>query len=160
MSERKLYSRFDRPDRCGIHFSQPSKTEQSCFEDVNIHSIRARGMNHLPPNTMKPLYGVNLNDVGDLQHSLTVESTYKSSFENLPLDVKEFFHNNVHELTAFLSDKEKNYAKGVELGLFSSPDSKPTVFEQSVSKISEFYSDGTNKTVSKPTPEVIPRSSE
>ncbi len=155
MSERKLYSRFDRPGRCGMYFKQPSKTEQSCYEDVNIHCIRARGMNCLPKNTMKPLYGVNLNEVGDLQHSLTVQSDIKNSFESLPSHVKERFHNNVEELSSFVADKENNYEEGVKLGIFS-PTSEPTIFEKSISKIADFF----DKQGSNSTPEVIPVPSE
>lgn len=155
MLERKLYSRFDRPGRCGMHFKEPSKTEQSCFEDVNIHCIRARGMNCLPQNTMKPLYGVNLNEVGDLQHSLTVQSDLKNSFELLPDNVKAHFHYNVEELSSFVADKENNYAKGVELGIFS-PTSEPTVFEKLITRMSDFF----DKQGSNSTPEVIPTTSE
>lgn len=155
MLERKLYSRFNRPCHSGIKFIKPSKTDESYYSDVNIHSIRMRGMNCLPKNSTKPIYGVNLCEVGGLQESFNVQSSLKNSFNEFPESIRKRFNNNPEELLSFVSNREANYEEGLKLGLFS-PDKKPTVFEQNISTIAEFF----NKQSSNATPAVIPTESE
>lgn len=151
-SKRTVRHRFSDIPHYGLHFSKPSKTEQSCYEDVNIHSIVSRGMNSMPVNTFKPIYNVNLKEVGDYQSVLQRSADLKNSFESLPTEVRERF-NSVEEMVAFCEDREKNYEEGLKLGLFSET-KEPTVFEKSIEKIASFY-DLSQKSTETASPAVI-----
>lgn len=138
MTKRNFRNRFSEynPEDYGIVFTSPSLTEYSAYDDVNIHSIVQRGMNSLPVNTMKPLYNVNLKDVGDLQTTLDCSATLKNSFEALPYEVKFKFENSPEKMYAFYSDP-KNYDECVKLGLIT-PE-KPNAFQLSLEKIANFF---------------------
>lgn len=137
MSKRAFYNRYSERERIGLLFTKPSLTQQSLYEDVNIHSIVNRGMNRLPANTSKPLYGVNLSDYsGGMQQYLQSSADVKNTFEALPDTIKSRFLTP-EALYEFVKDRDKNFDEGVKLGLFSP--SKPNVFEQSIEKIANFF---------------------
>lgn len=129
MAKRVFKHRFSKFDHCGITFINPSRTVQSAFEDVNIHSIVERGMNSIKPNTTKPIYGLDCSSLPDYQQSLQIIADAKNQFEMMPPELREKFHNNPEEFLAFVDDKEKNFDEGVNLGIFS-PSDKPTVFDK------------------------------
>lgn len=125
MTKRAFRNRYSKIDHEGILFTQPSLTEQSAFDDVNIHSLVNRGMNNLKPNTMKPLYGVDVSSLPEYQESLQIVADAKNAFEAMPVELREKFHNNPEEFLQFVDNKEENYDEGVKLGIFS-PNDKPS----------------------------------
>lgn len=129
MAKRVFKHRFSDVDHCGITFINPSRTVQSAFEDVNIHSIVERGMNSIKPNTVKPIYGVDCSSLPDYQRSLQIVADAKNQFEMMPPELREKFHNSPEEFLSFVDNKEKNFDEGVKLGIFS-PSDKPTVFDK------------------------------
>lgn len=148
MTQRKVKLRFDKhnPADYAFKFTSPSLTEQSAYDDVNIHSIVARGMNALPANTAQPMYNVNLKEIGDYQSVLQRSADLKNSFEDLPREVREKF-KSPEELVEFCNDKEKNLEEGQKLGIFAKGE-EPSAFEKAIENI--------NKHFSMPTPEVTP----
>lgn len=150
-----VYDINHRPPRCSLKFTKPSKTVQSMYSDVNIHEIQRLGMNKLPANTIKPLYGFDLSDIGDLNHALNVQADLKNSFNSLSKEVQEKFHYNPEELITYVQNKSDNYEEGFKLGIYG-PKESPTVFEQNMEKIANFF----DKQASNATPEVIPNPSE
>lgn len=129
MSDKKFKTRFNTGSHTGLFFVEPSCTSQSYAEDVNIHNIFKRGMNAIPSNSRKPIYGVDLCSVPDYQKSLQIVADAKNQFAIMPPELREKFHNNPEEFLAFVSDKDKNYDEGLKLGIFTEAE-KPNVFER------------------------------
>uniref|UniRef100_A0AAU8B621 Internal scaffolding protein n=1 Tax=Dulem virus 196 TaxID=3145673 RepID=A0AAU8B621_9VIRU len=152
MPKRGFRNRYSEHEVYGLSFKKPSLTEQSYYEDVNIHSIVQRGMNSLPANTEKPMYGVNLNQIGDYSSVLQRSADLKNSFEDLPREVREKF-NSPQEFLEFCENREKNFEEGLQLGIFAKG-SEPSVFEKSIEKIANFFEKNPSLS-SNTTPEVI-----
>ncbi|UPW41016.1 internal scaffolding protein [Sigmofec virus UA08Rod_5746] len=124
MTKRVFTTRYQSRERKGIFFTQPSLTEQSAYDDVNIHNLINRGMNNLKPNLDKPLYGIDLTTLGDYQSALQIVADAKNVFESMSPELREKFHNSPEEFLSFVENKEENFDEGVKLGIFS-PDKKP-----------------------------------
>lgn len=125
MHKRALFTRFDRKD-CGMKFALPSKTDESCYDDVNIEKIYQRGMNNLKPNTSQPLYGIDMSTFPSYQESLQIVATAKNQFEKMPVALRERFNNSPEQFVEFCNNPEKNYDEGVKLGIFvKKPDISP-----------------------------------
>ena len=139
--ERKFYSQFDYVDP--IHYrvrkteGLPSMTVKSYANDVNIHSIVARGLPSLPTDTRKAMYGVNERDMLDFEGSLKAQADAKSFFETLPADFVAKFHNNPHEFIEYISDP-LNKDEATKLGLFTAE--TPTAFEKSINDLTNAFS--------------------
>ncbi|UPW41965.1 internal scaffolding protein [Dipodfec virus RodF1_53] len=152
MPKQGFRNRFSPHEDYGLVFTEPSLTEQSLYDDVNIHSLVRRGMNALPANTSQPMYNINLSQIGDYQSILQRSADLKNSFEELPLEVRKKFASP-EDFLEFCEDRETNYEEGVKLGIFSEK-GEPSIFEKSIEKISNFFEKNPSLGLNT-TPEVI-----
>ena len=148
MSKKIFRSRYDTPHpeefRTRLTKGLGTRTCMSYFDDVNIHSIYARGMNNLPKVNRQPIYGANLHDMPKgLQGQFDTISEAKNFFNSLPDEIIERFDNSPEKFVEFVKDPS-NHDEGIKLGLFT-PD-KPNVFEQSVQRIADLLSGNQQKT--------------
>lgn len=96
---------------------EPSKTQQSFKEEVDINTIVERfGLTgQLPDDVRAPMEG-DFVDVTDYQSALNAVIAADNAFMELPADVRAEFRNDPQRLMEFVADK-KNHERAVELGL-------------------------------------------
>lgn len=122
----KFFTRFNPPPSPGIHFEEPSLTDQTQKDDCDVNRILAKFretgslIDPLHPGTRKPIFG-DFTDIPDYQGALDIIIRSDEAFMQLPAKVRERFGNNPQEIFDFLSD-EKNRQEAIELGLI---DKKP-----------------------------------
>lgn len=105
---------------------EPSKTDQSFSEEVNVNNIMAKyiktgQIKHLAKNV--GLYA-DVSEIPDLAEALDQVTKAQYAFDALPSNLRTRFQNSPVEMVNFLSDN-KNYDEAVSLGLIVKPSPPP-----------------------------------
>ena len=101
-----------------IDFSNsPSRTKSEFKDEVNINTIVKKAMRTgvLPSGDRQPLYA-DFTQLNSYESAQLAIAEAKSSFENLPSNIRAKFDNDVTELLDFV-DNEDNKEEAIQLGL-------------------------------------------
>lgn len=115
----KIYSRFDRPKKDGVVFTEKTRTQQHFAKEVDIneivkHAINTGDVSVLTPQQRGEYYDCTAFE--DYQQALEFVAAVEEDFYSLPSDVRQHFKHDPDAYVEFMSDP-RNVAKAVELGL-------------------------------------------
>lgn len=133
----KIYSRFDRPKKDGITFTEKTRTQQHFAKEVDINEIVKRAINTGDVTVLTPQQRGEYYDCTafeDYQQALEYVAAVEEDFFTLPSAVRKEFGNDPDAYVQFMSEP-KNFAKAVELGLLQgsgdkTPPAAPVAPEQ------------------------------
>lgn len=102
--------------RVTLECADPSLTKQSFSKDSDIRNILAKYAKTgiLGDQNRKPIFGDFTNT--EYQTSLDLVANVNSSFEKLPVSIRDRFNNSPLDLIDFMAD-ETNTDESVQLGL-------------------------------------------
>ena len=120
----KFFTKFDRPDSPVVDFKdQPSLVAVEFLQETDINFLLARykntgsfySMQDLVKAKRRPQFG-DFTGIPDYQESLNKMASALEMFQDLPLKVRQRFHDSPIELLAFLQD-ENNRQEAESLGI-------------------------------------------
>lgn len=130
MNFKTAYSPTVRVASVGMVFEKPSRTKQSFAEDCDLNRIMERyalpeafAYAQAVKNGSQPIYD-DFTTVSDYQEAMNTVLAAQEQFESMPSNVRAYFDNDPVKMLQFVQEPEKNYEKGVELGLFNRKDDK------------------------------------
>lgn len=116
-----------------VQNDEPSLTVQSATPDCDINVLVKRfgiDKDPVPYQAADPRFYGDFSDLPDLATALTRVRRAEQLFNDLPADLRSFFHNDPALMWAFVNDPE-NAEQAVEMGLLArqpapEPQSPPT----------------------------------
>tara|TARA_B100001769_G_C22110436_1_gene600545 strand:+ start:3388 stop:3861 length:474 start_codon:yes stop_codon:yes gene_type:complete len=130
-------------NKAAIDFSNsPSRTKSEFKDEVNINTIVKKAMRTgvLPTGDRQPLYA-DFTQLNSYETAQIAIAEAKSSFEQLPSDIRAKFDNNVTELLDFVDD-EANKEEAIQLGLLPEEEAAPA--SEPIAPLSEPISESNN----------------
>lgn len=111
------YDMNEASDESGLRCEDPSRTDQSFSEEVDINTIVRRfGLTgELPENLTVPQSG-DFTGVSDYQSALNVVIAAQDAFMQMPAEVRAEFGNDPGRFVSFV-ENEKNRERAIELGI-------------------------------------------
>lgn len=122
---KKIEIRPNGTKRVYTENNEPSKTDQSFAEKVNVNNIMATYIKTGQIKHLRRNQGVyaDLTQIGDLSSAIQQVEKANQGFLALPSDIRKKFENDPAKMIHFIQDP-KNFDECVELGIFTKP--KPT----------------------------------
>lgn len=120
----KFFTKFDRPDSPGIDFrDEPKLVAVEFLKESDINYLLARYKNtgsfYSVEDMMKakarPVFG-DFTGIPNYEESLNKMATALEMFQELPLKIRQRFHDSPIELLAFMQD-ENNLDEAISLGI-------------------------------------------
>lgn len=128
-----FFTRFNRPPAPSLDFKgEPALVAVEFAKEADINFLLARYRNtgsfysvdEMIKSTRRPQFG-DFTGIPDYQESLNKMQNALDMFAELPLKVRQRFHDSPIELLAFMQD-EKNRDEAIELGIIEKKlDEKP-----------------------------------
>lgn len=108
------------------HFYKDTKCQEQFGYDCDINNI-VKGMTS-PMPIRQPVISDEVKKFSPdmYEQALYTKAAAENAFNELPSDVREFFHNSPKEMLAFIGDS-KNVEKCIELGLMVRDEAKEFV---------------------------------
>ncbi|MTH46052.1 hypothetical protein [Intestinirhabdus alba] len=117
----KFYSRYNYPQREGITFTEPTRTQQQFARESDINEIVRRAITTgdtavFTPDQRAEFYDCTSFD--DYQSSVNLLNGINDDFFTLPADVRREFADDPGKYIQFVVNPE-NFDRCVELGIFT-----------------------------------------
>lgn len=124
----KFFTKFERPDSPVVDFKDaPKLVAVEFLKESDINFLLARYKNtgslytadEMLKASRRPQFG-DFTGIPDYQETLDKVNSALAMFQDLPLKIRQRFHDSPTELLAFLQD-EHNRDEAIKLGLVDAP---------------------------------------